>query len=353
MEAVYSAQNPRDSEGLQVVQPPLRNEGSTVLPGVPQGQYVPQSPNPYPPRYSSPIVPGAPEKPDAPLPAVAPAASRRKFDVSQRLFWLIIIIIILVIGGIIGGVIGGVMAARKNSKSQRCVNLGAPSNHYSSLLTKASSTITNVPEPNIRTTSTDVAMSGSITNVATGPSMPTTTPSKSNGIFASMPTLSVQGATQRSVCNGRVCPRLLSAISLSSSQYSVFGIGTDIALWTYSTNAPGWDSLGGGVTSSPAISVGCTTPMEAFVAGTDRALWHKTWDGSSWTDWSSLGGGLLSPPAVAVRAPGLLDVYVIGTDNALWLSGCSSGEWTTWGSLGGVLKSPLAATSWASNRRES
>jgi hypothetical protein len=89
------------------------------------------------------------------------------------------------------------------------------------------------------------------------------------------------------------------------------------------------------------------------VVGTDRALWHKTWDGSSWTDWSSLGGGLLSPPAVAVRAPGLLDVYVIGTDNALWLSGCSSGEWTTWGSLGGVLKSPLAATSWASNRRES
>jgi hypothetical protein len=190
------------------------------------------------------------------------------------------------------------------------------------------------------------------TGVTLSGSMPTATPSKSNGIFASMPTLSVQGATQRSVCTGRVCPRLLSAISLSSSQYSVFGVGLDIALWTYSTNTPGWKSLGGGITSSPAISVGCTTPMEAFVVGTDRALWHKTWDGSSWTGWSSLGGILLSPPAVTVRAPGLLDVYVVGTDNALWGSWCSSGEWTTWGKLGGSLKSPLAATSWDSNRRD-
>lgn len=124
MEAVYSAQNPRDSEGLQVVQPPLRNE-----PRVPPGQHVPQSPNPYPPHHSSPIVPGVPEKPDVPPPAVAPAASSRQFDVSQRLFWLIITIIILVIGGIIGGAIGGVMAARNSSKSQRCVNLGAPSDY--------------------------------------------------------------------------------------------------------------------------------------------------------------------------------------------------------------------------------
>jgi hypothetical protein len=131
MEAVYSAQNPRDSEGLQVVQPSPRNEGSPVLHRAPQGQFVPRSPNSYPPSYASPIVPGAPEKPDAPPLAVAPAASHRKFDVSQRLFWLIIIIIILVVGGIVGGAIGGVMAARNHSKSQRRVNLGKPSNHYS------------------------------------------------------------------------------------------------------------------------------------------------------------------------------------------------------------------------------
>jgi hypothetical protein len=129
MEAVYSAQNPRDSEGLQVVQPP-RNEGSPVLPRAPQGQFVPRSPNSYPPSYASPIVPGAPEKPDAPPLAVAPAASHRKFDVSQRLFWLIIIIIILVVGGIVGGAIGGALAARNHSKSQRRVNLGKPPSHY-------------------------------------------------------------------------------------------------------------------------------------------------------------------------------------------------------------------------------
>jgi hypothetical protein len=125
MEAVYSAQNPRDSEGLQVAQPPLRNEGSPVLPTAPQGQYVPQSPSPYPPSYASPISQGVPEKPYAPHPAVVvtPVVSRRKFDISQRLFWLIIIAIILVIGGIIGGAIGGVIAARNNSKSQRCVLL--------------------------------------------------------------------------------------------------------------------------------------------------------------------------------------------------------------------------------------
>ena len=85
--------------------------------------------------------------------------------------------------------------------------------------------------------------------------------------------------------------------------------------------------------------------MEAFVVGTDSALWYKTWDGSSWTDWSPLGGVLLSPPAVTSRAPGLLNIYVVGTDNALWGSWCSSGEWTTWGKLGGSLKSPLVGPS--------
>ena len=43
--------------------------------------------------------------------------------------------------------------------------------------------------------------------------------------------------------------------------------------------------------------------MEAFVVGTDRALWHKTWDRSTWTDWSSLGGVLLGSVVEQVGTP--------------------------------------------------
>jgi len=68
--------------------------------------------------------------------------------------------------------------------------------------------------------------------------------------------------------------------------------------------------------------------LDIFVVGTDSALWHKWWDGSSWGGWESLGGILESPLNgsrltygaldAAAWAANRLDIFVAGTDSALW-----------------------------------
>jgi hypothetical protein len=60
--------------------------------------------------------------------------------------------------------------------------------------------------------------------------------------------------------------------------------------------------------------------LEAFVRGTDNALWHK-WQvtpSGGWSDWASEGGVLMGDAAVGSDADGRLEVFVVGTDNALW-----------------------------------
>jgi hypothetical protein len=44
----------------------------------------------------------------------------------------------------------------------------------------------------------------------------------------------------------------------------------------------------------PAGSVVSRGPglLDVFVVGTDRAMHHKVWDGTSWRDYESLGGVL-------------------------------------------------------------
>jgi hypothetical protein len=81
------------------------------------------------------------------------------------------------------------------------------------------------------------------------------------------------------------------------------------------------------------------------VIGTDRALYHKWWDGSAWgpsvTDWEYLGGVCTSQPTVVSWGPDRLDVFVTGSDSALyhkWGDGSSWGPSVTdYEYLGGVI----------------
>ncbi|MEV7628842.1 hypothetical protein AB0O15_37955, partial [Actinoplanes sp. NPDC089786] len=75
--------------------------------------------------------------------------------------------------------------------------------------------------------------------------------------------------------------------------------------------------------------------LDVFVRGADGALWHK-WYNGEWHDWESLGGELTSAPAVAAWGPDRLDVFVRGADGALWHK-WYNGEWHDWESLGGEL----------------
>ncbi len=51
------------------------------------------------------------------------------------------------------------------------------------------------------------------------------------------------------------------------------------------------------LTSAPAVASWADNRLDVFARGQNRALWHKWWDGSRWSDWEDLGGVLTSAPA--------------------------------------------------------
>lgn len=163
---------------------------------------------------------------------------------------------------------------------------------------------------------------------------------------------------------------------------------------------PGWQSLGGVLTSSPAVSASTATSEDVFVRGTDNQLWSIHWDGTRfgnflprggvltadpgavgqtatktdafvrgsdnqlWTiesnsgvfgNWIPLGGGLASGPgadAWTTTAGAHMDVFVRGTDNQLWHKWADSGTWAGWEPLGGGLTSDPSAVSWGPRRAD-
>jgi hypothetical protein len=140
--------------------------------------------------------------------------------------------------------------------------------------------------------------------------------------------------------------------SWGSSRVDVFGRGTDYALWHRSWNGTtwaGWESLGGVLTSSPAAVSWGSGRIDLFVRGTDNALWHRWYGSAGWSGWESLGGILQSAPAVASWANGRLDVFVEGTDRGLWHRWWDGSQWRGWEPLGGVLTADPGVTSSALN----
>ena len=55
------------------------------------------------------------------------------------------------------------------------------------------------------------------------------------------------------------------------------------------------------VDDDPAVAGRGAGDMRAVIRGSDGALWTRSWNGSSWTGWVSLGGALTSGPAISAR----------------------------------------------------
>jgi spore germination protein YaaH len=117
----------------------------------------------------------------------------------------------------------------------------------------------------------------------------------------------------------------------------------------FATTTP-WYSLGGVLTSSAATSSWGTTRTDVFVRGSDNALWHRSWDGTTWANWESLGGTLTANPAAVSWGPNRIDVFVRGTDSAIWHRSWNGTTWASWDSVGGIATSAASATSWGTGR---
>jgi hypothetical protein len=83
-------------------------------------------------------------------------------------------------------------------------------------------------------------------------------------------------------------------------------------------------------------------------------IWHKWWDGSSWSEWvdEDIGASLISTsaPTVSSWAENRLDVFARGEDNHMWRKWWNGSSWSDWEDLGGSLTSAPGCVSWGLNR---
>jgi hypothetical protein len=156
---------------------------------------------------------------------------------------------------------------------------------------------------------------------------------------------------------GGVLTSAPSATSSTAAADDIFVVGTDRGMWHTSWNGTvvgNWGPGGGIITADPSALALNATNTKVFVRGTDNGLWMATWNGTSYSNWTPLGGILTSGPTSDLRAgvPGSIDVFARGTDNGLWHRWSDNGgsTWSNWEPLGGGLASSPGAVSWATNR---
>src|SRR2546425_13374163 len=89
--------------------------------------------------------------------------------------------------------------------------------------------------------------------------------------------------------------------------------------------------MGGLSVSGPEAVRWGPNRIDVFVLGTDRALYHKWWDGTAWkpslTGYEEMGGLIQGQPKAVAWGPNRLDVFVKGTDRALYHKWWDGAAW--------------------------
>lgn len=154
-------------------------------------------------------------------------------------------------------------------------------------------------------------------------------------------------------------------VSWGPNRLDAFVIGTDKALyhkwWNGSAWGPsltGYENLGGTIISAPEVVSWGPNRLDVFVVGTNSALFHKYWNGSAWgpsvTGYENLGGVILGQPKVVSWGQNRLDVFVVGTDSSLYHKYWNGSAWgpsvTGYENLGGKIIGSPEVVSWGPNR---
>jgi hypothetical protein len=127
----------------------------------------------------------------------------------------------------------------------------------------------------------------------------------------------------------------------ANGEINAFVRGAHNGLWLHVQNDSGsfWRDLGGYFGGNPVVLSNDFT-LQVFLTGTDNALWHIVQspdDTQVWSAWESLGGYLTSDPAVVTNNDGKAETFVLGGDHGLWhkVQTTPGGPWSdTWTTLG-------------------
>ncbi len=154
-------------------------------------------------------------------------------------------------------------------------------------------------------------------------------------------------------------------VGWGADRLDAFVLGTDRALYHKWWNGSAWgpsvtdyEYMGGVCMKGPEVASWGPNRLDAFVLGTDRALYHKWWDGNAWgpsvTDYEYMGGVCLDGPVLASWGPDRLDAFVLGTDRALYHKWWDGSAWgpsvTDFEYMGGVCITEPDVVAWGPNR---
>jgi ABC-type taurine transport system substrate-binding protein len=164
---------------------------------------------------------------------------------------------------------------------------------------------------------------------------------------------------------GAIRPSSSPVVAWGPNRIDAFVLGTDRALfhkwWNGSAWGPsvtGYENMGGTCTSVPQVVAWGPNRLDVFVTGTDSALYHKWWNGSAWgpslTGYENMGGVCVDDPRIVSWGPNRLDVFVLGTNRALfhkWWDGSAWGpSLTSYENLGGICIGQPEIASWGPDR---
>jgi hypothetical protein len=155
-------------------------------------------------------------------------------------------------------------------------------------------------------------------------------------------------------------PSLISVVSWGPGRLDAFVVGTDRALYHRAHSGGGWipstyERLGGHCTCPPVVSTGGLNNLDIYVLGGEDKLWRKWWL-NAWapamTDYQCMSDVPLlkgSPPSIITRGLNRTDVFSLGTDRQLLHKWWDGNMWnpslTAWQPLGGSFASPPAVVS--------
>jgi Pregnancy-associated plasma protein-A/Repeat of unknown function (DUF346) len=154
-------------------------------------------------------------------------------------------------------------------------------------------------------------------------------------------------------------------VAWGANRLDVFVIGSNRALfhkwWNGSAWGPsvtGYEAMGGVCTSSPQVVSWGPNRLDVFLTGTDSALYHKWWNGSAWgpsvTGYEAMGGVCIGEPRAVCWGPNRIDVFVVGTDRALYHKWWNGSAWgpslTGYERMGGGIVGQPEIVSWGPNR---
>jgi len=140
--------------------------------------------------------------------------------------------------------------------------------------------------------------------------------------------------------------------SWQPNRIDVFARGTDGTLKhkVFNGRWSSWASLGGAITSGPAVVSRAAGHLDVFARGVSGDVQHRAYVNGTWSTWESLGGFIVGEPAAASWSSDRLDLVVRGGDNGVYQKSWNSGSWTGWWPLGGITNASPTAVSWGPNR---